>query len=256
MKNKIIYFSAAILVLFILFSWFFWDEYAASKIAPFQKTEGWNQWEKVLPEGQSTQELRTDDPRIPAEKKPGIFLRIDSNTNYLLLKHSYAKEVYSYNPETEEVKQVAENAWSEADGNITICKLQGPTYNLESTVETYPVYTVKHKGKVLETYGKYGLLIKESPSHTKAAILSAYGPSRGSSGGLLGLGGRDPVVYGRRYVQIMQLNEKRYIQDPVRLIQADGKHEFNLCWSEDERYIVAFQPYENISIIKTNIDTK
>jgi hypothetical protein len=259
-NNRAYYISSGLLAIALLvwfLGWFYWDEYAAAKIAAFQKTEDWSEWQKRIPEGVSAGALESNDPQIPIEKKPGLYLRTDSLNN-LLLRHNYGKEVYLYDLQTKNIKRITDEDWSRAGGQITICRDQvAPEYNREISSESYPRYIARHKETILDSYGKYALAALESPTHTKAAILSAYGSLSGPGRiGWIGLGGSEPTVHGRRYVQILQLNNHEYTQEPVRLAYADGKYEFNLCWSQNEKYVVAYQPYENFSIIETNISDK
>ena len=234
--------------------WFFWDDYAAKQIAAFQKTEDWAQWKQRIPEGESVIELRSKDRQIPIELVPGILLRTDASNN-LLLKHSYGKAAYTYESSTKTIKPLSENDWQKASGEITNCYYQiGEDFNTKIIHENYPVYRVSLNGNAIKTYGKYALFAIESPSHTKAAIVSGYGPLKKSSTGLIGLGGNDPVVHNRRYVQIFDLNENKFIAEPVRIERAAEEYDFNLCWSKDEKYVVAYKPYENFSVIETNLD--
>lgn len=234
--------------------WFFWDDYAAKQIAAFQKTDDWTQWEQRIPEGESAIHLRSNDPQIPIQLIPGILVRTDASDN-LLLKHRYGKVAYIYESSTKTISQSSESDWQKASGEITNCYDQiGGDFNFKVVYESYPVYRVSYNGVAIKTYGKYAFSAKESPTHTRAAIVSGYGPLKKSSTGFIGLGGNDPVVHGRRYVQIFDLNENKFIGEPVRIERAAEEYDFNLCWSKDEKYVVAYKPYENFSVIETIID--
>jgi len=236
--------------------WRFWDEYGASEIAVVQKTPDWQAWKKKFPEGENPQHLESNDPTIPEEKRPAMFIRTDSTRKALLLRHNYADDIYLYDSETKSVRKSAENDWLNANGSITSCRPQATAdFNLGITIKLYPHYQISRNGKTIETYGKYALFATESMSRTKMAVLSASGPVQAPSSGYVGLGGSDPVIYGQMYIQIMLLDKEKYVKEPVRVESEEGKDNYRLCWSNDEKYVVVYKPYADFSVVETNLNT-
>ncbi len=222
-------------------------------IAPLQNTDEWSQWKIRLPDGVWADGL-LGNPDIPLEKRPGILLRTDASNN-LLLKHTYGTVVYFYSPQTKVITEVSEDAWAKAAGKISYCSshFYEKEYNPEVSSSQYPAYELTIRGAVIKTHGKFAINTLVSPSHTKAVILTADGPV--NSGGWsvsFGLGGGEPTVLGRRYLEVLELGNAGFIQDPVGLLPTGEKYPSSLCWSNDENYALVYKPYENFSIIETN----
>jgi hypothetical protein len=236
--------------LFII--WYFAEEYYATNIMSIQKTDDWAHWKERLTNEESDK-VSTTYPNIAIEQKAGILLKTDSSGN-LLLKHRYGSEIFLYDVQSKSLRQVLDEEWLRVTTEITYCWEQfNSETNQEIEFDSWKSYTTKYRGEVLETYGKYTIFALESPTHSKVAILSAYGPLRPGFGGFGTMGGSDPIVYGRRYLQIIQLNTGEYLQPPVRLAFTDTEKRPNsLCWSKDEKYIIAYKPFENFSIIETD----
>jgi hypothetical protein len=258
-KTAIFLGVAALIILIGVFAvWYFQDEYYASKIVSIQKTDDWSRWKERLSEEESDK-VSTTYPNIPVEQKAGILLKTDSSGN-LLLKHRYGSEIFLYDVQSKSLRQVLDEEWSTVTTEITYCWEQfSSETNQEIEFDSWQSYTTKYRGATLETYGKYTIYALESPTHLKVAILSAYGPLKRPGIAWLGfgMGGSDPIVYGRRYLQIIKLNTGEYTQQPVRLAFTDTEKRPNsLCWSKDEKYIIAYKPYENFSVIEINADGK
>jgi hypothetical protein len=231
--------------------WLFWFRELTNKIAPFQKTDDWSNWETRLPEGVSKYKV-TEGFDIPIDKKPGIMLRTDSSNN-LILKHSYGNEVYFYNRQNKVITLVSEDIWGKANGNITYCSSTPYKNERVARLSGYPTYDVTIRGVPFKTRGKIVIDGSESPSQKTVAVLTADGPVGFSFPSFaFGLGGGEPTVYGRRYVEIIELGKPDFVQEPIGLEFAKSKYswDFILCWSKDEKYVVAYKPYDNFSIIE------
>jgi hypothetical protein len=260
LKKMILFLGVAgTLILGTLFIiWYFADEYYATRIMSIQKTDDWAHWKERLT-NEETDKVSTTYPNIAIEQKAGILLKTDSSGN-LLLKHRYGSEIFLYDVQSKSLRQVLDEEWLRATTDITYCWEQfNSETNQEIEFDSWKSYATKYRGAVLETYGKYTIFALKSPTHSKVAILSAYGPLKRPGIAWLGfgMGGSDPIVYGRRYLQIIRLNSGEYTQPPVRLAFTDTvKRPNSLCWSNDEKYIIAYKPYENFSVIETNADGK
>jgi hypothetical protein len=253
--NKTIIFLCVGGLLTLAGIWFFWSMPITNKIAPFQKTDEWSQWKSRLPEGVWAEGL-LGDPDIPIEKRPGILIRTDASNN-LLLKYTYGSEIYYYSRETKVITPASEDSWTKGTGEISYCSshLYEKVYNPEIRPSGYPAYDLRIRGSVFKTRGNYTINAMKSFSHKKVAIITADGPV--SSGGWsisFGLGGGEPTVSGRRYVEIIEPSKLDFIQEPVGLIFTGNQYLSSLCWSSNENYVVAYKPYENFSIIE--IDEK
>ena len=112
-------------------------------------------------------------------------------------------------------------------------------------------------GRVLPTYG-YAIDAVVSPSDQKAAVLSAAGPKRPLIGfGLPGLGGGEVKIYGRRYVQVMDLKSKEFVERPVILHSESELPCFSSCWSIDEKILVSYQcNFKDFQIVEPFIENQ
>ncbi len=238
--------------------WLFWFRELTNKIAPFQKTDEWSNWVSRLPEGVSELDVKWDFGDIPIEKKLGIMLRTDSSNN-LILKHSYGNEVYFYNRQNKVITLVSEDIWGKANGNITNCSSTPYKNERVASISGNPTYDAMIRGVPFKTRGKIVIGGSESPSQKTVAYLTADGPVGFSFPSFaFGLGGGEPTIYGRRYVEIIELGKPDFVQEPIGLEFAKSKYswDFNLCWSNNENYVVAYKPYENFSIIETDAQSK
>jgi hypothetical protein len=129
----------------------------------------------------------------------------------------------------------------------------------ESTSERKtPSYDVKIRGENFTTRGRYAIHALESPSHKKAAILTADGPIDSVGWfAIFGLGWGQPYVNGKRYVEIIEVGKPEFLQEPLVLLNSESKEVFPLCWSADDHYLVAYKyNYENFSVIETEATGK
>ena len=236
-----------------LILWLLSDLYFARKIALFQETSDWTRWGERIPPGENIDHLRSNDPTIPIEIRPSVFLRTDASSGLLLLKHKYGTVVYMFDPATQKISEISEDEWEKSTGEITQCREQLPgDYNQKVQFTTYPDYAATLSSKKIHTYGRYVLFATESPTRSKVALLSAAGPRSGPGISIIfGLGGSDPEVKGQKYVQIMDLNSG-IVGEPVRISGTGESDRYRFCWTADEKYLVNYKPYENFSIIETN----
>jgi len=254
-KNKVVFLLAApCLILFAV--WCFWDEYAAPEVAAFQETFDWQTWKNKLPANENPAGLETYDPTVPEETKVSVLIRTDSAKNALLLKLSYADDVFLYDSASKKIRQADENEWTAADGEITRCRAQEASLaSTDFEITSYPTYRISLHGKKIETYGKYALRAVKSPSQRNLAILSAYGPVKSAGRiGLVGLGGSAPDVYGQMYVEVKRIDGGENWSTPVRLGRKDFKESYRPCWSADEKFVVIYSPYWEFAVIQTGID--
>lgn len=253
-KNIALAIGSGLGVILIFTSWFFWDSYAANRIALSQRTVDWEKWPARIPEGESANHLQSNDPGIPKEARPAILLRSDSTGKNLLLKHRYGTSVYVYDSASRTITLASEEDWSASMASIANCTSQIPgDYGRGINYSETPKYEITLDGKRLRAYGDYALRVLASPTGKYTAILSAYGPFEQPKPGLSMGFESDPIVRGRRYLQILRLENGEYIQEPVRLEQSIGEYDFVLCWSDDEKYVIAYKPFENFSVIDTSI---
>ena len=239
------YIFGGLAVLFFLLSgitiWYWQDSWMTKGLANRQGTPDWAVWKQKLSNPDDAASLRY--PETPPERMPGVLLRYVTGENgILLLKHTIGDGVYSFDPDSFATQKVADDSWLEATGSITVCEAQRWSRASVFNMDNMNYRLMSENKAVYPTYGKYALDAVISPSKKRAAILSAYGPKRPMINfGPVGLGGADVEIYGRRYVQLMDLGTKEYIDKPVILRSTVDLPCFSSCWSSNEEILVAYQ---------------
>ena len=223
--------------------WYSQDSWMTKGVAERQETPDWAEWKQKLSNPADAANLRY--PGTLPELMPGVLLRhVAGENGILLLKHTIGDGVYSFDPDGNKTQKVADDSWLVATGSITVCETQrwsrATAFNMDNM--NYRLVSWGESKAIYPTYGKYALDAVISPSKKRAAILSAYGPKYPIINfGPAGLGGGDVKIYGRRYVQVMDLVTKEYIDKPVMLQSAVDLPCFSACWSSDEKILVAYR---------------
>lgn len=224
--------------------WYFQDRWRTNGYGLLQETPGWAAWIEKVGDRSKVKELTM--PTTPADIKPGVLLRYenvdsDRTPGALLLRHTIGDGVYRFDPAAYTVESSTDEEWTAATGQIVRCESQRWTrpdaFNVDNM--NYRLTRGSEPVTYVETYGKYALDAIVPPSKSKAAILSAHGPKRPifSFGPF---GGGDVKIYGRRYLQIMDLASEEYLDLPVILHSSNALPYFSACWSQDERIVIAY----------------
>lgn len=166
-----------------------------------------------------------------------LLIRRSSPNGNLLLKILDEKTIFQYDINQKSVSKVGERVWSNATEKVSIC--QGSSAMSEKT----------EVGKY-NTYGKYALVMNDSPNKAKLAIISAYGPKVPTVGFIFGGGYR---IFGQRYLEIKE-NITKYptIAKPIRIEEMSSP---SLCWSEDENLVVIYDHW-NYSFSVVNLSSE
>lgn len=235
----------------IVVAWQFRDTFMASNVAPLQPTVQWNSWMQRIPPGETADHLMSNDPMIPTDIRPSIVLQSRRDGQELLLQHNYGTEAFLYSSGSKSIDAVTADERSIGSGRIANCRSQLDRLETPGvTLSFYPTYQLSIHGNPVRAYGEFVLFVLPSPSKRQLAILSAQGPLEGPSTTTIMGGASDPIVHGRRYVQILNLDTQEFTKDPTRLEGQEDRRGRSLCWSDDEKYVVAYIPYENFSIIE------
>ncbi|HEX8277984.1 MAG TPA: hypothetical protein VF540_04785 [Segetibacter sp.] len=232
--------------------WYWQDAWRTKGFGLKQQTSDWAQWQSKLPPSTDVSHLYVS-PEISNNLRPGILLRYAENNNVLLLKHTIGEGIYSFNPNLYKTEKSSEKEWLDAQGKITVCHDQRwsrqQVFNVDN--HNYKLLSWGDNPVIYESYGKYALDAVVSPTKTKVAILSAYGPKKPFFKIGFIFGGPDDKIYGQRYIQIMDLDTKEYIGKPVKLYSEAKLACFSSCWSSDEKILVAYEcNYSNFQIVE------
>jgi len=258
--TRYLYIGCFIFFLFMVIGniWYWQDTWKTEGFALKQETSDWADWQIKLPSSTDVSHLYVS-PEIPNISRPGILLRYAENNNILLLKHTIGKGVYSFNPNLYQTEKSSEKEWLNAQGEITVCHDQRwsrqQVFNVDN--HNYKLLSWGDDPVIYESYGNFALDAVISPSKTKAAILSAYGPKRPFFNGGFIFGGADDKIYGQRYIQIIDLATKKYTDKPVRLSTKADLPCFSSCWSVDEKILIAYEcDFSNFQIIEPFQNTR
>jgi hypothetical protein len=177
------------------------------------------------------------------ERQSGILMRYSSNEGgILLLKHTKGPIVYNYDPSEHRTGRATAESWDQAKGQVVDCADQ--RWNRESAFNVdnmrYRLTAWDEDQTPYDTYGKYAWDAVVSPSKRKAAVLSAAGPKRPFFNFGFIFGGGDVHIHGQRYVQIMDLQSKQYVDKAVKLYAESDEPCFSSCWSSDEKVLVSY----------------
>lgn len=166
----------------------------------------------------------------------------------LLFKHSWWKEIYRYEPRTQQLSLASDEDWRRASDPIAVCasQFQPPPQVLYIDPRSDHLFAGTRQ---VATAGTTPLDFRSSPSGRQVAVLSANGARRQTYAHFYGPGGTSR----QHYHQLFSLPDVKPLGPPVALPLKSEQAHLNICWSADEQYIVyASLSYSGLAIVPTN----
>ena len=206
--------------------------------APFQQNPVWRQTAELIKKKVAESPLIGDAPG-------GVLVRMnDNNAGELLVKFADSPGAFRYSSQSKTISPIADAEWLSGAREISCRERKFAIGGILRIDEQKKILMISKNGQQVPTAGKFALNAGESPRKDIAVILSADGPRTKARGGFI-FGGSGGEILGTRHLQILDLKQATYLNEPVALQSENQSPYIHLCWVENEKFVVAYETVLN-----------